>query len=516
MTTKKIDTTRRQFLRGAGGVTVALPFLPSLVPGRALGAPGFTSQKRFFCVRNEHGMMYPEDMLPSLDTLTESAMFLPGHEIRSGALIRKTQGTDAYVSNWLRASSNRLTPKLVGKMNVLGGLDVPWYVGHNVGTALGNYYATFAFVAENKPPLEMDVRGIKPNPTIDYALAYSPNFYRNHPAVRSFVLGEYTSNVRWAYQNPSARTGAIVPVPGSGFDPVQLFQSLFGTAPVSMETKKPFIDAVIEDYRRLRQSNRRLSEEDKIRLEAHMSMLADLSGSLGAKISCKRPNAPVSQSTAKDRYRVLVEVAAAAMMCGASSIGLASVMGFHPHRETDWHTEAHAISEAKTDVTQTRVMALEHHRWVFDEILLELASRLDIEEAPGQTFLDNSLLMQTSECGVSTHNSINLPVVTIGGAGGNLKTGLFCDYRNKIASRRIQLESVQIKEHVGVTYNQFLATAATALGLSPSEFDYHGDPTTGFGAMGVGVDAQGLHRQYAKHDPLIYRAAGQPLPFITG
>ncbi|MDX2018882.1 MAG: DUF1552 domain-containing protein [Deltaproteobacteria bacterium] len=514
MNFKPIDATRRQVLRGLGGVTIGLPFLPSLIPGRALGAPGFTTQKRFFCVRNSHGMMYPENVLPSLDTLTETKTIFPGHDARSGKLVRKLAGGDAYVSDWLRAPSSRLTDKLVGKMNVLAGLDVPWYVGHNEGMALGNYYATFSFIAENKPPTTATVKNIAPNPTIDYALAYSPNFYRRAPAQRSFLFGEYSSTMRWAYQNPTSRSGPVVRVPtANDFDPKTLFQNLFGTNAVDPTTKKPFIDAVIEDYRRLKQSNRRISAADKDRLEAHMSMLSDVASSLSSSISCTRPGDPSFVNTSADRYRALVEVAAAGMICGASSIGCARIMSFLPHTENDWHTEAHTISEASGDVTALREKVVLHHRWVFDNILLELARRLDVEEVPGQTFLDNALLMQTSECGVSTHNSINLPVVTLGGAGGNLKTGLFCDYRNKTPARKLKLEARELSDYVGLTYNQYLFTVATALGLSPSEIDYHNDPNSGFGCMGVGFSS--WDAQFAKHDPIVFSSASQPLPFLT-
>jgi Protein of unknown function (DUF1552) len=514
MKSKLIDATRRQVLRGVGGVTIGLPFLPSLLPGHALGAPGFTTQKRFFCIRNGHGMIYPENMLPTLDTLTETKTIFPGHDVKSGKLVRKTTGNDAYVSDWLRAPGSRLTDRMVGKMNVLGGLDIPWYLGHNAGLALGNYYATFSFVAENRPVPPAEVRNLAPNPTLDYALAYSPNFYARTPPLRSFLFGEYSAHMRWAFQNPTGRSGPIVNVPtASDGDPKVLFQSMFGTKPVDPTTKKPFIDAVIEDYRRLKQGNRRISTEDKGRLDAHMSMLSDVAGSLSSIISCTRPGEPVFQNSTADRYRSLIEVAAAGMICGASSIGCAAVMSYLPHSEDDWHTEAHTIGSSTDDITAPRARAVEHHRWVFNNMLLELARRLDVEEVPGKTFLDNSILMQTSESGISTHNSINLPVVTLGGAGGNMKTGLFCDYRNKIPARKIVLEARNLSEHVGLTYNQYLYTVATALGLTPAEIDYHNDPNSGFGCMGVGI--AGGHTQYAKHDPIVYRSASQPLPFLT-
>ena len=80
----------------------------------------------------------------------------------------------------------------------------------------------------------------------------------------------------------------------------------------------------------------------------------------------------------------------------------------------------------------SQALTVGHNQGVFEHIMVEVASKLDAVQAPdGQTFLDHSLLMFTSEAGQYTHHAgcVNYPVVMAGGAGGALNTGYFVDYR---------------------------------------------------------------------------------------
>ena len=74
--TKKPEVTRRQVLRGVGGTVVALPFLPSLLPGRAYGAdPVPARQPRMFWITTEHGGAFETNMFPSASLTNSVAMF---------------------------------------------------------------------------------------------------------------------------------------------------------------------------------------------------------------------------------------------------------------------------------------------------------------------------------------------------------------------------------------------------------------------------------------------------------
>ena len=70
---------------------------------------------------------------------------------------------------------------------------------------------------------------------------------------------------------------------------------------------------------------------------------------------------------------------------------------------------------------------------------------------------------------------MNFPVVTAGGAGGHLRTGYFVDYSNKTIvypdlDVRIAGNPSYQAESPGLYYNQWLATALTAMGVQPAEY----------------------------------------------
>ncbi len=156
---KAVRIDRRQVLRGTGGITVALPFLPSLYPRRADGAelvPGL--KPCFAAMTTVHGAVLEQNMYPATSTLTQSTVHLPGHTIKSGPL----QGTT--LSPVLKSAS--LTSKLVSKLNVLRGFDYPYYIGHHNGGHLGN------FVRSDQGPKNMAAFA-----TIDQIMANSPSFY---------------------------------------------------------------------------------------------------------------------------------------------------------------------------------------------------------------------------------------------------------------------------------------------------------------------------------------------------
>ena len=98
--------TRRQVLRGAGGLTVALPFLPSL----SSDAEAATVRRRLVSFGTKHGGVKAPNMYPGDDVLTNRQVLFGGHEIRWGRLQRSTDGA---LSRVVRGA--KLTDRLAAK-----------------------------------------------------------------------------------------------------------------------------------------------------------------------------------------------------------------------------------------------------------------------------------------------------------------------------------------------------------------------------------------------------------------
>lgn len=282
-------------------------------------------------------------------------------------------------------------------------------------------------------------------------------------------------------------------------DAGQVWETMFKGLPPSSPSQpaaptpiasKPIIDIVLEDYRRLRQSNVRLSAADKQRLDDHVDRLAELERKVGAisprtsGISCQAPPTRIStpcKSTVgfcSGDQRMFAEVytdlLAASITCGLTRVGgLFMAAPFVNNFSGDWHQQvAH---------THNQVLLAENNRNVFANATVALAKKLDIEEANGRTFLDNTLIMSTNECGYDTHRGMGLPLVTFGSAGGFLKTGQLIDFRKNSADARGH----------GITSNQWLAIVLQSMGLPRAEFEKGG--VQGYGRFSIGKDFVGKY-----------------------
>jgi hypothetical protein len=193
-----IDISRRQMLRGIGGATLALPVLPSLLCRTAYAAdPVFTRPPRLFWVTTEHGGAFEASMFPSTSLLTASQALYSDHTVKSGALVATTSGSDTVLSPVLRAPSSSLSAALVKKMNVLWGLDVPFYIAHNTGLHLGNYARNDGNGGDGKAVQAF------PRPTIDQIMAWSPSFYSNLSGIRERAMVMSGRPVSWNYSDPA-------------------------------------------------------------------------------------------------------------------------------------------------------------------------------------------------------------------------------------------------------------------------------------------------------------------------
>jgi hypothetical protein len=140
MARQVIDITRRQLLLGAGGAMLALPVLPSLLEKSAYGQdPIYERKPRLYWLCTDHGAAFETSMFPSPALAANKQMLFADHQIGSGALSSSLNGDRRVLSPILSASSSRFSEALLGKMNVLYGLDVPFYIAHNTGLHLGNY-----------------------------------------------------------------------------------------------------------------------------------------------------------------------------------------------------------------------------------------------------------------------------------------------------------------------------------------------------------------------------------------
>jgi hypothetical protein len=141
-------------------------------------------------------------------------------------------------------------------------------------------------------------------------------------------------------------------------------------------------------------------------------------------------------------------------------------------------------------------------------VFVDLMKKLDVPDGTGGTLLDRALVQWTHESGPYTHESVTMPVIAAGGAGGAISTGNYCDYRNPgntFDGGGFQ-GAVEVTK-AGLTYNQWLGTVLQSMGLARK--DYEKDGNGGYGVKYIG---DGRAKFYPD---AVFSAAGDMLPFLV-
>jgi hypothetical protein len=516
---KVLKVGRRHFLAGVGGFALAIPFLESLEKKARAGGPAV--QPRYFYFGTDHGGCWDTSFFPQVTTTQTMAVpGVAGHTVAAGPLALSVAGGTATLggSKVLTASSSTLTAALVAKMNVLRGLDVPWYISHNTGL-LGNFARN-----DNNGADGVAVTGLGGRPTIDQVMAGSSSFYTQAnlatTKATSLIINGGTQPHSWALTTPGSPTGGVTPV-SNNLSSLALFRSIFGSN-MPKVVRKPVVDLVNANYKSLVQSSTRLSSADVTRLDQHMQMLSTLETQLSATLQCSMPPTPTTDNSTFGRYgsapnagkwgQLYADVIAAAFACNASRIGVfgfGDTSGFSPGYASSGNTDWHQQCAHKWFLDQPQGWLVESYQGFFEQVFLYLAAALDgLTDANGQTVLDNSLVVWGQECSMETHAQTGIQTVTFGSAAGAMNTGLYCDYRqNGQTTNRSQFSpyndaggasagaSATIASYVtypGLLWEQWLATQLLAMGVPPTEWelwkDASGNTQHGYGTPYVGAD----------------------------
>ncbi|MBL9020647.1 MAG: DUF1552 domain-containing protein [Myxococcales bacterium] len=504
---------RRMWLRGAGGFALAIPLLPSLLEEKEAKA-GTTGRKRFVAMGTNHGAIWQQSMYPNEATLTQSAQYA-GRAVRRGGLELSVANGVASLSPVLSASSDRFTSALAAKMNVLRGLDVTFYLAHHRGGHLGNYAENDGNGTDGQTT-QADRR-----PTIDQVLAWSPSFYPDLATIleRALVIGGNGMSANWS--SPSTKSGTIQNIAPEN-DSLALFNRIFVPEEDPAEVRPPIVDRVLEDYKRLRNGNRRLSTADKQRLDDHLDRLDELQRKINVQVSCGDIEPPTKSSTeewasssygidpvAQSRFWQLQnDVIAAAFACDTSRIATMFCTDIFSEYVGDWHQDVAHQAHFTNGEAQATIAAA--HQRFFENVFLDLVAKLDAIDDTDGTVLDSTLIQWTQESGCATHDPIELPVVTAGSAGGFFTTGSYADYRNLGSPAHQASADSAVNSHNGLVYNQWLGNVLQAMGLDPSEYE-SGD----YGGYGkVILSTEGWYAGYQKYGNAELSVMSEILPFL--
>jgi hypothetical protein len=479
--------SRRQFLVGAGGAALALPLLPSLLPRDAEAQTmGEASAERYFAhMTTWHGVFQSQFYGPLLDATPAQTQAYAGITVRSSPLASTTNGSRVIVSDILQAQSTNLTPRMLGLMNVINGLDMSNAGGHNRGGTLG---------------------GDPANPSIDQVMGASRAFYPNgaiQPAiVRNLVsLSRTSSGIAQTEQTAESN--------------VKLFDRLFRTTTTPSTSQTVLVDSV-KEHADLVKADPRCSADCRTRLNDYLDMLTEVQAKVQQTVnsSFARPTTdteavertagfygqPASQVQCEQLWN---DIIVAAFTAGISRIYVCGPTSytFGPEPEHSWHNGyAHTLDDLTIRAGYNAALQRQ-----FEGAQLDLARKLDrVTTADGRTLFDKSLIASGHELGSGGnpghHHNRCIPIVTLGNAGGFFRTGLSLDYRdlNSFAW------SSGPRWYSGLLYNQWMGMVLRSMGL----------PTSDYSASGGAWGYPSVRGANGDHTDAMWTAASDNLPWL--
>ncbi|AFY00351.1 hypothetical protein Bdt_0643 [Bdellovibrio bacteriovorus str. Tiberius] len=456
--------TRRQFLVGSGKTLLALPLLPSLMPVEAF-AQAATPPKRMMMFWFDHGNV--NVLWPAKSAATTAV----GSSGMKEVLLRNL-GTASTISPVL---NNPLyeTLKNNDQMTIVRGLDasVRW------GSAHGNFVVASA----------QDRNSEGGFPSIESVLEASKTLYPDStPAyVRKSIRVSLMGAGPLFYQKVGSNVQVIPHY--EDWTIRNFYNEVFGsltagtTAPAdnTNELKSNILNRVFGAYTGFKNS-RKISAEDKARLEQHMGYISDLQKSLvqvAPTPTCSKPADPGSVSDPALCNRIYMDLLAVAFKCGLTKVGVMALEAQDPQwipglsgLGTNVHDAMHGSRGSAIQRTAFEVWWKYFANMIADRFL----APLNVEEGvTGRTYLENMVTGMLCAGGMGDlgddngHQGYDSQQVLIGNMGGALRSG-----------RYMTMPSA------GLPYNCFLITLLQLMGVPPSEYAFATPNGQGFGYYG--------------------------------
>lgn len=418
--------SRRTLLRGAG-VSMALPWLESLTvwgDEAKPREPGSQAPVRLAILFAGNGFHGKEWWARGEGAAMELGQVLqPLHDFRERTLfIKGLYNAEALKGNIHSSQTGNL---LSGAPLAAGG---EIRSGTSVDQLLAQHYGR-----ETKVP-SLVLGCEKGNPSV----------HKNYSMI-------YSSHISWS--SPTTPTPLEV-------YPALAFDRLFRDA--TQKGDRSVLDAVLNDAQDLR---RVISRTDQRKLDEYLDSVRDVeqrieqSGKRGelqgwrptmTTPDMKRPTDGIPQDIA-EHMKLMCDIVVLAFQTDTTRLCTLKLNNDHsslrfPNLNVDYMIH-HLLSHSDTaDWLKVNQFFLQQMAYI--------ARRLDAVQEGERTALDNSMLMLCSSMMNGGHDATQLPVVMVGGGGGQLQGGRILDYREQ-SNRQICRLYLSLMEKMGLKLDRF-------------------------------------------------------------
>jgi len=274
---------------------------------------------------------------------------------------------------------------------------------------------------------------------------------RSNPSVHKNYSMLYSSHISWS--SPTTPTPLEL-YPSLAFD--RLFKD------GAQRGDKSVLDAVLADASSFR---KKISAADRRKLDEYLASVREVEqrieragkqGELqGWRPTLEKPNVPrppdgIPQNIA-DHMRLMCDIMVLGFQTDTTRVCTLKLNNDHsalrfPHLNVDYmihHLLSHSDTADWLKVNQ-----------FFVEQVAYIARKLDAIQEGERTALDNSMLLYCSSMLTGNHDATNLPVILLGGAGGQIKGGRVLDYLGK-PNRKMCSLYLSMLDKCGVRLSQF-------------------------------------------------------------
>jgi len=461
--------SRRMFLKSAGGLTLAIPFMPSLLfSEKAMAATSLPL--RYVQLFTPHGGLLNKNWFGSNLPSTNYPLYA-SHNGRVDSLSGLV--TASGLSPVLGSSFNNLWPMI----NIIAGADQPVYMGHNRNVGVGGFSTGHS--GSPDPSDQNLLTGIiGETPTIDQVMGYaagngiygaslgSRKRFANIKA--GWGMGETCSYGRNNFSNLSE---AVI-----GRDTINstagVFSSLFGslsTTTTTTTSSNPLLNLVNEFWPSGKSLMSSLSTADRSLLDQLFQMAQDASTKYTgttSSVTCSPTNPGTGNSWDSNgqQLQVLADIISMAFKCDLTRV--VSIFVGDGIVSQNWHDLTHSSSSATSQTELTKI-----HKLIADNFVARLGNNLNVVDPldSSSTILKNSLTLWTHE-NKTAHDNWNNPTFLMGGAGGRINTGLFADLQNKAPGSFTKDESGD-PVYQGDIINRLFVSMFYAMGINKADYE---------------------------------------------
>ena len=412
--------SRRTFLRGAGGVALALPMLNIMLEGR-VGAQTTAVPRRLMFVFKPNGDEISRRFTATGETTFQFDEFLQPLE---------TYRSDVLLLNSLNKRYGSLGESEKADNHQQGGSALaPWPSGEG-SYPIGGTDRSIGYVM---------------GPSADYAIGdrvvQRDGLPHRHLVYR---VGQKHNDI-WNLHSHGGPSGSQNPIPPET-NPYDAYTRIFNfnDDPAAqaallerLAKKQSALDLVLGETQAL---SARLGTDDRLRLEQHTEALRDIERTLqGAKVSLSC--GPLDLGTPIDPYagenhaivgHLFFKISAMAFACDLTRVVQFNWSGNTSNRvynNLGFSEGHHDISHEGSTESFVSIRAINKYLWTLSTQLYEDLKA--IPEVDGTTLWDNTLVVHWNELGQGDSHTIrdNL-VVLAGGAQGYFRKGRLVDFGN--------------------------------------------------------------------------------------